>query len=190
MEFVEHTSEKDQFSPPDSGLGKTEKLFAEYGEFILSVLQAKVRDSEVVDDLFQDLFLSLVRKPLPDDIKNIKAYLYRSIINDIIDYTRRTKYSKLETSYDELQCNIATDACAEKDLSNKEQAGKIYNLIDRKLPSSESTAVKLRYKENQDISEIAERMNITKRSVARYVSSGLRTIREYVIDHEDYYYDR
>jgi RNA polymerase sigma-70 factor (ECF subfamily) len=190
VESVKHTSENDRFSRPDNGLEKTEKIFAEYGEFILSVIQAKVQDSEVVDDLFQDFFLSLVRRPLPDDIKNIKAYLYRSIINDIIDYTRRTKYRKLETSYDELQGNIATDASAENDLSNKEQVGKIYHLIDQKLPSSESTAVKLRYKENQNISEISKRMNITKRSVARYVSSGLRTIREYVIDQEDYYYDR
>jgi RNA polymerase sigma-70 factor (ECF subfamily) len=190
VESVKHTSENDQFSSPDSGLEKTENIFAEYGEFILSVIQAKVQDTEVVDDLFQDFFLSLVRRPLPDDLKNIKAYLYRSIINDIIDYTRRTKYKKLETSYDELQCNITTNASAEKDMSNKEQAGKIYDLIDRKLPSSESTAVRLRYKENQNISEIAEHMNITKRSVARYVSSGLRTIREYVIDQEDYYYDR
>ncbi len=187
MESVKHTSENDLLSSPDSGLEKTEKIFAEYGKFILSVIQAKVQDSEVVDDLFQDFFLSLVRRPLPDDLKNIKAYLYRSIINDIIDYTRRTKYKKLETSYDELQCTITTNASAEMDLSNKEQAGKIYDLIDRKLPSSESTAVRLRYKENQNISEIAERMNITKRSVARYVSSGLRTIREYVIDQEDYY---
>ena len=189
MEFVVHSSENDQFSPSDSGLEKTEKIFAEYGEFILSVIRAKIRDSEVVDDLFQDFFLSLVRRPLPDDIKNIKAYLYHCITNDVIDYTRRTKYKKLETSYDQLQYAIVADAEAENVLSNKEQAGKIYNLIDRKLPSSESTAVKLRYKENQDISEIAEHMNITKRSVARYVSSGLRTIREYVIDHEDYYYD-
>jgi RNA polymerase sigma factor (sigma-70 family) len=186
VEFLEHTLEKDQLSPPNSGLEKTEKIFAEYGEFILSVIKAKVRDSGVVDDLFQDFFLSLVRKPLPDEIKNIKAYLYRSIINDIIDYTRRTKYKKLETSYDELRCDVVSDARAEKSLSNKEQAVKIYDLIDQKLPSSESTAVRLRYKENQNISEIAERMNITKRSVARYVSSGLRTIREYVIDQEDY----
>jgi RNA polymerase sigma factor (sigma-70 family) len=189
VELVKHTPENDRSSLPDSSLEKTEKIFAEYGEFILSVIQAKVQDSEVVDDLFQDFFLALVRRPLPDDLKNIKAYLYRAIINDIIDYTRRTKYRKLETSYDELQGSIATDTSAESDLSNKEEAGKIYNLIDRKLPSSESTAVRLRYKENQNISEIAECMNITKRSVARYVSSGLRTIRKYMIDHEDYDYD-
>jgi len=189
VELVKHTSKNERVSSPDNGLEKTEKIFAEYGEFILSVIRAKIQDSEAVDDLFQDLFLSLVRRPLPDDLKNIKAYLYRSIINDIIDHSRKIKYRKLETSYDELQCNIATDTSAEKDMSNKEQAGKIYDLIDRKLPFSESTAVKLRYKENQNISEIAERMNITKRSVARYVSSGLRTIREYVIDQEGYYYD-
>jgi len=186
MEFVKHLSENDQFSLLDSDLEKTEKIFAEYGGFILSVIKAKIRDSEVVDDLFQDFFLSLVRRPLSDNIKNTKAYLYRSITNDIIDYIRRAKYKKLEVRYDDLQYTIEADANAENDLSNKEEVGKIYKLIEQKLPISESTAVKLRYKENQDISEIAERMSITKRSVARYVSSGLRTIREYVIDNEDY----
>lgn len=184
-----HLFENNRVSPSNDNLERTERIFAEYGNFILSAIQSKVRSSEVVDDLFQDFFLSLIRRPLPVNIKNIKAYLYRSITNDIIDHARRTKYQKLETSYDEFQYNIVAGADAEDNLSNREQVGKLYNLIDRKLPSSESTAVKLRYKENQNISEIAKHMNVTKRSVAKYVSSGLRTIREYVIDHEEHYYD-
>ena len=186
MEPVKYFSGNDPISPVANDLERAEKIFADYGKFILSIIQAKIRDLEVVDDLFQDFFLSLVRRPLPSDIKNIKAYLCRSISNDIIDYTRRTKYKKLETSYDELQYVFAVDSDAEKNLSNEEQIGKIYKLIDQKLPCGELTAVKLRYKENQEISEIAKHMNITKRSVARYVCAGIRTIREYVIEHEDH----
>ena len=189
MEPLKHPSEHGRVSPVDNGLKQAEDIFAEYGKFILSVIQSKVKDTEVVDDLFQDFFLSLVRKPLSADIKNIKAYLYRSISNDFIDHIRRTKYRKLEIRYDELQHVFAEDSEAEKKLSNNEQAVKIFKLIDQKLPSSESKAIKLRYKGNQDITEIAKHMKITKRSVARYVSSGIRTIREYVISQEDHNHD-
>ena len=68
-----------------------EKIFAEYGDFIRMVIRYKVGNNSQVDDLFQDFFLSLVSKPPPADVRNIKNYLYKVVTNDIVDASRRVE---------------------------------------------------------------------------------------------------
>ena len=76
------------------------RIFSEYGDFIYNVIYSQVEDEHLAKDIYQDYFLSLVSKPIPDDIKNVKAYIYRMIRNDIIDAIRRTqRYRKMIEKY-------------------------------------------------------------------------------------------
>ncbi|MHC4792547.1 MAG: RNA polymerase sigma factor, partial [Planctomycetota bacterium] len=66
-----------------SNVNHAAKIFSEYGDFIRGVIRYQVGNDAQADDLFQDFFLSLVSRPVPADIQNIKKYLYRAITNDI-----------------------------------------------------------------------------------------------------------
>ena len=48
------------------------KIFEEHGNFIHSVIRFNVNNEAEAEDLFQDFFLSLISKPIPDS-KNDNA---------------------------------------------------------------------------------------------------------------------
>ena len=78
---------------PQAPMERACEIYREYSGFIWTVICFHVKDTSLREDIFQDFFLSLVFKPLPDEVANIKSYLYRAIINDIKDsYCRSHAY--------------------------------------------------------------------------------------------------
>jgi RNA polymerase sigma factor (sigma-70 family) len=156
------------------------KIFAEHSDFIYAIIRHKVRDKVQADDIYQDFFLSLVAKPVPTGIKDIRSYLYRAITNDIIDANRRVeRYQARVRKYAEVFNYATNNNTPEKTLITEEE-DEIFKLIGRCLPSSEAQAIKLRFKNNRDITEIATKMSVDKRSVSRYISVGLKKIRHFL----------
>ena len=68
------------------------RVFEEHGDYIRKVIYFKIKNESLVDDFFQECFLSLIQKPIPcQNIKDIKSYLFKVIHNDIIDAARRIR---------------------------------------------------------------------------------------------------
>ena len=155
------------------------RVFAEYGDFIRAVIRYNTKDESNVDDIFQDFFLALVYKPIPEGIQNIKSYLYRAITNDIIDCTRRVKrYQEYMHKYGEnFNCSINKSSPGDA-LIEKEQMGKMFELLKGRLPNSEARAIALRYGDNFNTGEIAKKMGLQKATVRRYISVGLKKLRQ------------
>jgi len=157
------------------------EIFAEHWDYIRTIIRYKASDKDQVDDLFQDLFLSLVSRPPSSNIKNIKAYLYRAIINDIIDNARRIKrYQNKMCGYAERLKYFKTDDRPEDALVKTEEMNEMFECIEKRLRHSEARAVTLRYKKNYKIKEVAAAMDVNKIAAWRYVSKGLREIRQFL----------
>ncbi|KPK41893.1 MAG: hypothetical protein AMJ78_04210 [Omnitrophica WOR_2 bacterium SM23_29] len=144
-----------------------------------SIIIYHVDDKSLADDIFQDFFLSLATRPIPKNVKNIKAYLYRSITNDIIDIKRGASRRKARiykyaehSNYDVMKNN------PEQILVREEEFKKMFTALEKHVTRSEAKALKLRYREGRDISEVAVRMKIKPRSVSRYLSIGINKIRK------------
>jgi RNA polymerase sigma factor (sigma-70 family) len=154
------------------------EIFNRYGDFIRGVIRCKVGDKGCVDNLFQNFFLSLVSKPPSSNIKNIKGYLYRAIINDIIDDTRLTdRYqSQMHRYAKHLQYSIIEDS-PENALIEAEEMNKMFECIKKQLQHSEAQAIILRYRNNYKIKEVAAAMGVNNMAAWRYISKGLRKIR-------------
>ena len=155
-------------------------VFAEYGGFIRAVVRSQVKNEAQADDIYQDFFLSLICKPVPKGVKNIKSYLYRAIINDIVDAVRRAeKYRSRIKKYSE-QLNYSINKTNPRNALDNEEIDKMFALIKGWLPDSESQAINLRYRNRYSIKEVAEKMSVNRTSVSRYISVGLRKIRQYL----------
>lgn len=154
-------------------------IFAEYGDFIYQIALYKSRDENLANDLVQNFFLSSVFHPIPKNIKNIKSYLYKAIVNDIFDQARRAKsQEKLLKKYAE-QLDFSVNNNASQDAITKEEwYAKIFDIIGGRLSHSEARAIELRYKDGCSIEQVAEKMGVKKESVSRYISIGLKRIRE------------
>jgi RNA polymerase sigma factor (sigma-70 family) len=152
-------------------------LFNKYGDFIYTVIRYKVRDKAMADDLFQDFFLSLVSNP-PSDDRNIKGYLYRAIINDIVDNARRIdRYQAQLQRYSEHLMRSVAGENPENVLVEAEEMDKIFSVIERRLQNSEARAVTLRYVKDYKIKDVAAEMKINNTAAWRYITGGLKKIR-------------
>lgn len=155
------------------------RIFAEYGEFIYKIAFYKVRDKNLADDLFQNFFLSTVINPIPANIKNIKSYIYRAIINDSFDEIRRVKkQQKLMENYARKPNFSINNYGSEDALIKEEWYYKVFEIIGGLLSPNETQAIKLRYKDGFSIDEVAEKMGVKKESVSRYISIGLKKVRQ------------
>ena len=162
-----------------NNVGLAAEIFAEHGDFIHMVIFSQVKNKARIDDIFQDFFLSLVRKPIPQDVKNIKGYLYRAITNDIIDATRRVnKYSYHMHKYHEYPNHSINKRTPENAFIDVEETNKMFGLIKGRLTNSQYQAMALRYRTHHSIKEVAEKMGVKSTSVSRYISIGLKKIRQ------------
>lgn len=162
------------------------QIFVDYGGFIREIIKLKLEDEHEREDVFQNFFTSLIKKPIPNnkDLNNeekLKSYLYKAVINDIIDYVRiRNKYNNVVK---QLTNEVGTrEYCPGPDeqLEVSEEAYKMLALIEEKLSESEYEALKLRFNHQLDNKSIAKKMEVKQDSVYRYISNGLKRIREFI----------
>ena len=154
------------------------EVFAEYGNFIRGVIRYHTNNDAQVDDLLQDFFLSLVYKPPPSGIENLRSYLYKAVINDIIDAVRRVeRYQTQMHRYTEYFSHSVNKKYPEDAFIEIEEMNRMFRFIEERLPQSQAQVIALRYKNNCSIKEIAKKMSVNHRSVSRYISVGFKEIR-------------
>ena len=159
------------------------KIFSDYGGFIKKIICSQVQDEDQAEDLFQNFFLSLVSKPFPEDIQNMEGYLYKAIINEIADTNRLTKnYQNLINVYAERNNHPRSQEIPEKVVMKIDEANRVFEIIENRLPRTEAQASYLQYREDLSTTKIAEIMNVRNVTVRGYVHEGLKKIRRILQD--------
>ena len=98
-------------------------IFFEHGDFIRAVIRHKIKDEGRAEDLFHDFFLSLASRPVPAEVRDIKGYIYKAIINDITDHIRRLgRYQAITQRCADYSKLIVNHQPPENALIEKEQA--------------------------------------------------------------------
>ena len=161
-----------------SNVDRAMRVFEENGDFIRKIIRFNIKNKAEVDDLFQDFFLFLLSKPMPEKVQNVRGLLYRMVTDKTKDAFRRIiRYQARLNRYAEChRCII--ENCPENIVIEVEETKKMFELIRRRLPPNEARAVRLRYWDSYDTGEVAEKMGIKPSSVSRYVSVGLKRVRQ------------
>ncbi len=154
------------------------EVFDRYSDTIRDMIRFQSNDTSHADDIFQDFFLSLVRKPIPPKINNMKRYLSKALRNDIIDAKRRkTNYHERISRYARTPRPAPKQKIPPHILIQSEQFKIILALIKKELRPHEANALMYRFIHNLDIADAAEKMNINKRSFSRYLCVALKKMR-------------
>ena len=107
-------------------------IFFEHCDFIRAVIRHKIKDESMAEDLFHNLFLSLVSRPVPAEVRDIKGYIYKAIINDVTDHLRYIgRYQAMThkcADYNKLTVN---NRLPEDALMEKEQTDRMIELIKK-----------------------------------------------------------
>ena len=171
--------QKDSHQENPENLAKAKKLLAKYGNFLRTIISLHVENVDDADDLYQEFFLFLIFNPLPKAVKNTKAYLSRMVVNRANDFFRRKKRHKQRIGrYSEIMKARAADDNPEENAYDKEVLEKCFDIINNNLLTHEAQALTLKYSNNLNNKEIAEKMKINSRSSSRYVSVGLKKLKK------------
>jgi RNA polymerase sigma factor (sigma-70 family) len=166
--------------PSADAVRRAVAVFDEYGDFIRTVIRFQTHDQSWREDLFQEFFLTLLRKPVPADVRNVKSYLYRAIVHHILDSvrTRRTYRHAVKKYVKETRIPINNREAGTALIEDTEERNATIASLARHLQEREAEAFVLRYRDNFSIGEIAAKMGVNTRTVSRYLSESLRRLRE------------
>jgi RNA polymerase sigma factor (sigma-70 family) len=153
------------------------KVFLDHKEFISKVISFRVHDEDEADDLFQDFFLTFIRRPLRRDIRDIRSYLYRMVTNHVIEpIARKERYRDRLREYAERTRHPARVKTPEESMLLADEVIKMFELIAKRLSRAQARAVRLRYRDGCTIKEIAQKMNVRIPAARGYISEGIRQL--------------
>jgi RNA polymerase sigma factor (sigma-70 family) len=155
------------------------RIISEHSRFIRSVISSQISDKAAVDDIFQNFFLSLVARPVPENVKDVRGYLYRAVCNDIVDNHREIlRYKTQMKKYRKKIYFSINNHAPENALINEEQLNKMFELIKGQLTSCQFQAIDLHFRGKYSIEQIAEKMGVKVSTVSRYIWTGIKRARQ------------
>jgi RNA polymerase sigma factor (sigma-70 family) len=162
------------------------ELFQKYGEEIRAIIHFNVKDKSKADDIFQEFFVSVIHKPIPSGIEDVKAYVYRAVTNDVIDLAREAKNHRDHLhKYAYCRKKWVKPEDPQRNAILAESTKRMFRLIESHLPKREAQVVLQRFGHGSSIKDTAERMRVDKRNISRYLSVALKKMRQIVPENEE-----
>ena len=166
-------------SSPANPAEYASQIIDEYESFIRCVIRTQNSSEASEEDIFQDFYISLISKPVPDDVRSVKSYLYKAIIFDIADCHRRIRQYKEKIKIFRKKSDFGIHKTNPTSaLIIKEEMNKMFEFIKEISPGRKYVAITLRYRDGYSIQEVADKMGIKNESVRKYISLVLRKVRK------------
>ncbi len=155
--------------------GVIQLLFKEHYSYLCKSVYRYVKDGSTTEDIVQNVFMKLWTKRESINVKtSFKPYLRRMAINEAISYLRGLK----RYSEPDLIPEAMTDANdnVERQYLQSELSEQVRNAIDSLPPKCRTVFLLSRYEE-LTYKEIAEKMEISPKTVENQMSKALKVLR-------------
>jgi len=159
--------------------GAFEEIYRRYWNKLLRAAQFKVRSKEVIEELLQDLFISLWEKRDKVVIDKLEAYLNTSLKYLIINQIKKQILQEKFVEYS-ITKNDQSEAVDES-IAFNELSVAIEKAVD-KLPDKTRQIFQLNRLEYLSVKEISERLLIPERTVEYHITQGLKSMRIHLKD--------
>jgi RNA polymerase sigma-70 factor (ECF subfamily) len=162
-----------------------ETLFHKYYRYLCMYATKIINDDSSAEEIVQDFFVKLWEKREKLNIEtSINNYLFRSVKNLCINYIQhnKTKLRYAKNVLSEIEKNISDDSnFTEIDLSKK-----IEESIDS-LPEKRKEIFRLSRQEGLKYHEIAQKLNVSIKTVETQMSLAIKTLREKLKDYNSFF---
>lgn len=169
------------------------KSYDQYSDEIFRFVLFKLNNREKAKDILQETFMKtwlyISKNSLSGEkmreIGNIRAFLYKTASNSIIDeYRRQDRKDNRVESLDTLSEFGFEPVFDDTDSWIDKIDGKQAMEMIKKLPEIYSEVLFLRYSGEQSISEIAKIMNQTDNTISVRLNRAIKKLKEMVINKE------
>tara|TARA_R110000868_G_scaffold358814_2_gene620534 strand:- start:207 stop:758 length:552 start_codon:yes stop_codon:yes gene_type:complete len=134
-----------------------------------------LKNREVCEEIIQDVFIDIWNKRAEIQIKvSLQSYLYACVRYKVFAEIRKNKIIRVEL-FEDLN-NRFQYASPETKIMNKELKSHIKGVVEN-LPKKCKNVYKLSRHEQLSHKEIAEKLNISTKTVENHISNALRILR-------------
>lgn len=143
----------------------------------LSVYADKIlNDMDAAIDIVQSLFVTIYENRTELNVNNVRSFLYQSVQNRCLN---ELKHRKVITQYSAHAMNFGTEESNETDelIEVSELEARLAQAINE-LPTQCRKIFEMSRIDGMSNSEIAERLDLSKRTVETQISKALKHLRE------------
>lgn len=157
-----------------------EFIFKEYYRPLSLFANRYLQDVEMAKDLVQEMFSYLFEKRETLNIHtSLKSFLYQSVKNRCLN---QLKSSKLHESHHQVILNSQPiNLVDNNEIELAELEDRISRIVSEMPPQTKRVFEMSRF-EGVDNQEIADQLNISKRTVETHISSALKRLRDNLTD--------
>jgi RNA polymerase sigma-70 factor, ECF subfamily len=150
------------------------ELYDRYSSVVYAVALRVLGDAAAAEDVLQEIFLQLWRKPTAFDAArgNLGAWLAVITRNRAIDALRKRKP---ETDIEDVIVSVAPDLAGEADRARA--AGRVREVLGS-MPALQRTALEMAYFEGMTHTEIADKTGEPLGTIKTRIRAGLMTLRK------------
>lgn len=160
-----------------------EELFLTYHSSLLAFAYKYVNDKQIAEDIVQDVFMALwIRKHKIDFNESIKPYLYKATLNKSLNYIKSIREEKRIDDQDiEYLLHQKIVSYNQQDSLILKEITTEINALVNKLPPQCKKVFQLSREENLKNKEIAERLQISEKTVEAHMRKALFELRNHLI---------
>lgn len=152
-------------------------VFLDYFPKLKNFIKGFINNEEESENIVQDLFMNLwINHKLLADVDNLNAYLYSIAKNAVFHFLRNSSKHQFR-SLEENENILENGSSAEDDLYIEELLSAIRFEIEQ-MPSQRRRIFKMSRFEGLSNEQIAQRLNISKRTVETHISMALSDLRK------------
>ena len=141
-----------------------------------------LNDSALADEMVQDVFLKILEKQAPIAIHtSLKAYLYRSVHNECMNYFKHHKVKQKYQTHTFYKMDQETEHPLDK-LQYREFETRLYKSIND-LPEQCRAIFQMSRFENLKYAEIAAQLGISIKTVDNQMGKALKRLRLQLADY-------
>ena len=160
---------------------KIKELFDNHFHHLVLHSYKLINDYSQSEEIVQDVFVKVWQNfEQIGHVSDFKAYLYKAVRNSSLNYLR---HIKIRQKYNEEVANTFDDVenPAEESIVETENNNRIHQAIN-KLPENWKEAIVLSKYDKLKYHEIADKMNISQKTVEKYISKALQFLRRELAD--------
>lgn len=149
------------------------ELYNRYWEVLHTHALRVLRDEKASEDVVQEVFIDLWEKRKFGDIENLSAYLYQAVKYKTLMALRKNRITERHL---EVIKEFSPVQSYDRTLQIKELREEITHHLEHLPPRCREVFYKSRFEHLRN-EEIAEQLNISKRTVETHISHALRYLR-------------